>query len=519
MITIEDRPELTMEDAERAKLCLQRPIFFEPWLDYDEFGGSGRTLGRGYHCPECGEWTEKKRKGAPKHGERMECRCGHRGAALSLNRYSRFDSLSDENYFMFCKERDGWLWLIAAEGNRYYDREELDPEPRLNVMSTYAFKPGERHAWTWRWKTWGQKEWREKKDCGKPFKGKNYKKSPSYALIGAEEIEKSEMRYCALDTAWSAMVNHDIFEDERTAVTDAVEKYLWLYAKYPAVEMIVKMGFVGIIYDYLRGDGMGPWKWKARTPWEFFRMKKRDYKEFCRRNMKPEDIRTKVRCLPEESMEEYVRLKEIWKNHLEEAVRMYKHKRYWKKLCSWYPGHDWVIWQDTLDMERMAGNDTEFESVLMPENLQERHDELEQMREKLTEKANEKTYRKRRKMLRDKYEFTASGLEIRVPKSAGEIEREGKLLRHCVAGYADRHIKGVKCILFLRWSDDRSTPYMTVEINERTETIVQIHGFHNDLWSMSPWEIHGDFLQMWMDWVKAGSLRDQAGNPVVSKSA
>ena len=34
MITIEDRPELTMEDAERAKLCLQRPIFFEPWLDY-----------------------------------------------------------------------------------------------------------------------------------------------------------------------------------------------------------------------------------------------------------------------------------------------------------------------------------------------------------------------------------------------------------------------------------------------------------------------------------------------------
>ena len=54
-----------------------------------------------------------------------------------------------------------------------------------------------------------------------------------------------------------------------------------------------------------------------------------------------------------------------------------------------------------------------------------------------------------------KYEFELDGLRIVFPMTAAAIRREGKLLRHCVGGYADRHMKGVVTILFLRSEERR----------------------------------------------------------------
>ena len=42
-------------------------------------------------------------------------------------------------------------------------------------------------------------------------------------------------------------------------------------------------------------------------------------------------------------------------------------------------------------------------------------------------------------------------LQFPFPVTTAAIKREGRVLDHCVGGYADRHMKGVTTILFLRF--------------------------------------------------------------------
>lgn len=66
-----------------------------------------------------------------------------------------------------------------------------------------------------------------------------------------------------------------------------------------------------------------------------------------------------------------------------------------------------------------------------------------------------------------------------VPRTMDDIVYEGKALRHCVGGYAQRHFEGVTVIVFIRRKETVSTPYFTVELRPGTGSIVQIHGLRN----------------------------------------
>lgn len=66
-----------------------------------------------------------------------------------------------------------------------------------------------------------------------------------------------------------------------------------------------------------------------------------------------------------------------------------------------------------------------------------------------------------------------------VPQIPDDIICEGKALRHCVGGYAQRHFEGVTVIVFIRRKEAVSTPYFTVELRPGTGSIVQIHGLRN----------------------------------------
>ena len=80
---------------------------------------------------------------------------------------------------------------------------------------------------------------------------------------------------------------------------------------------------------------------------------------------------------------------------------------------------------------------------------------------------------------KQKYEFELDGLIIRFPLTSAAIRYEGKVLNHCVGGYAERHIKGVLTILSLRRAEEPNRPYVTIEMNGNR--IVQVHGYKNDL--------------------------------------
>lgn len=96
----------------------------------------------------------------------------------------------------------------------------------------------------------------------------------------------------------------------------------------------------------------------------------------------------------------------------------------------------------------------------------------------------------------DKYEYSDKRYSIIVPKSAPEIVDEGKNQHHCVAGYADRHITGKLAILFMRDTASIENALYTIEMHDNE--LVQIRGQHN----CDPTKEARKFVDKWLKWVK-----------------
>ena len=159
---------------------------------------------------------------------------------------------------------------------------------------------------------------------------------------------------------------------------------------------------------------------------------------------------------------------------------------------------------------------------LLPKDFVAKHDSVTAAWSAICEsRRNEKAhnkYRKRLVNLRDKYLFWDEQYLIRPPVSAGEIVKEGEVLKHCVGGYADRHLAGSTTILFLRRKDRPHTPLATIEING--STIRQVHGYRNELEScpdnpgkVPARDLYRAFLDQWINWLKGGSKRYKDGRP------
>ena len=100
------------------------------------------------------------------------------------------------------------------------------------------------------------------------------------------------------------------------------------------------------------------------------------------------------------------------------------------------------LWVDYLEAAAKLKYDLTQDDVRMPRDLAERHDLASaSLRTAEDEKAMRK-YRARYRRLVEQFSFTADGLSVAVPRGVQDIVWEGRVLRHCVGGYADRHILG-----------------------------------------------------------------------------
>ncbi len=70
------------------------------------------------------------------------------------------------------------------------------------------------------------------------------------------------------------------------------------------------------------------------------------------------------------------------------------------------------------------------------------------------------------------------GYLIRSPQSLEELIREGEIMHHCVASYAERFAGGTSLIFFMRRAEDLEQPYITMEFN-RSGNLVQAHKAYN----------------------------------------
>lgn len=78
--------------------------------------------------------------------------------------------------------------------------------------------------------------------------------------------------------------------------------------------------------------------------------------------------------------------------------------------------------------------------------------------------------------------YNDGNLIVTLPTTPGDLIREGKVLRHCVGTYCEKHAQGVSVILFVRHYRRPERPYYTLNIHfgEEGPTRVQLHGYGNE---------------------------------------
>lgn len=138
-------------------------------------------------------------------------------------------------------------------------------------------------------------------------------------------------------------------------------------------------------------------------------------------------------------------------------------KPVFERICGSYIDY---IWQC-----RQLGYDLTDSIVNRPKNLEAAHgrnsDALRTIEAEKAAKAKAdllKFYQELYEKLCEKYSYTDDKYMVVVPKNADEIVAEGAAQRNCVAGYAERHIKGQTTILFLRYVSDPCKSFGTLEV-------------------------------------------------------
>jgi hypothetical protein len=533
-------PYLTDREEEFISEIFTHYLFYETW---------GRKGFRECVCTHCGcgrfevDKAENPNFFKLSHGDHMECpKCGEPVELIALGRMRTFASLEEMRRVTLCRaSKDGALLLISGWAKKEYSWDDLRPVVWFNEKIRTCLLPGRRMQWQkcreWNGHIYKEAGWTERSAVNEPFAQFMYSSDGSYYLISPECIQNTALRYCQLNEWYYDVTKVDIYDNIFDPVKQVI-RYLSAYTQYPAIEMAVKLGLTDAVEE-LVCDGCKNHKyinWKANNPAEFLRMSKADAKAFIKSEGQLKQLRIYDELFRSKSIaniNQYLELVMLCggANNLVELNKVAKDAGLTlKKACQYIrkvsPNGETIrvirIWKDYIDMAMTLGYDLEREDVLMPKNLEDRHDQAAATIKVQLQEEKDKQYRARYKQLKKLYEFAMDDLCIIVPETAQQIIFEGNTLHHCVGGYADRHINGKVDILFLRHRKKPEKSYITIEMHPRGNTMsvvhmVQIHGYKNERYknAKSPLEKHGYFIETWMEWLRHGSKRDKKGRPIL----
>lgn len=474
-------------------------------------------------CPFCGKVSPVKELG--RTGNRKNLWTFRRGAVLRWHK--------------------GALWAVCCDLTKDYGSEYgLTAGPVVKPLAIYRFTPGRveycrRLWWSADWSTYEEIKTdglRPGFKISEPF-GFCSEYGTGYELIGMDEVDKSPFRWCG-------------FREYQRNILQPM-RYLALCTAYPRqVEMLTKAGMVEAVVDFVsRGKrNAAAFDWYDPNPRHGLGLNKTELKEFMAGTRDLEVLakyksfrRAKVAA----SFPELYRMKHdlgvIWFGRVTSRMKKYRISaqrmiNYLEKerladkgrkkkgqpisvIAGW--------WCDYIDAALALGYDLKNEVFLLPKDLKAHHEKATKaatqiMEAKRSAEAKAKEV-KRLRALAPRYTYTDGRWLIRPPVNAAEIVAEGKALKHCVGGYADRHVAGITTILFLR---DRTRPGRSlVTIEMRGAEIAQIHGWDDERTAckdnpkrQSPRKIYQEFLDGWLAWVAAGSKRDKNGYPILMKT-
>ena len=131
--------------------------------------------------------------------------------------------------------------------------------------------------------------------------------------------------------------------------------------------------------------------------------------------------------------------------------------KYFHSVCEY--------WDDYIRAAEGVKLDLSREEFTMPKKLAERHDVATSLWRNILAERETVEMKELCEKLKDIYGYTAQGYTVVVPRCSADFIAEGKAQNNCVAGYADRHKRGVLAIVFIRKEKTPDKSLITVEMH------------------------------------------------------
>lgn len=556
------KPFPELDDPER----IEREIntWFEPYLFYRR-KSRGKYMELWTSC--CGRHERRsalERTMSAADAELMSIRhnaavvcpyCGRKVLAKCLGSSGKRQGLTVYRRVVILQERDGDIFARAYWVRKDYEIEAgLNGPPLFYLVGAYRFTAGNARYYAHFYdkarfhyaELAGRYDPRER-EIREPFANGNglYTQYEPYAVIGIEELDKSRFRYC--EYAAYRTPRENIWGEKRIELHSSLMKYLAVCSIYPrAAEMLMKTGWWHIVYDMVEGRR----KNAAAFDWDSpaggaaaFGLTKQEYRALinsaCRnpdvigeyKRMRKagvcRDINAVIGLRRADACADLADIRRACTvlRVTPEALLKYIQKqgaRVQQQNISLARVLNWTL--DYWDMAAQLGWSLADSTVLWPRDIKAKHDtaaeELTAKRRREAEAAEAAKITAAEERLsawRLKYNIELDGYFIRIAESPGEIITEGATLKHCVAGYAQRHMDGQCTILFLRRCAEPCASLYTIEM--RQNRLVQIHGYRNEVMdgkrAPDPRETMAWMLDPWLDWIQRGSPRDKEGAPII----
>lgn len=478
------------------------------------------------------------------HNQYAPCPVCRRQAKLKATRYLRTKKeLEEYQTVVFLREERGELLALAAWVGKDYQRSLIE-EPRYHITSAARFRPGEAIQYLG---FWGKNKPSEMGTVSGDIQPRSWKivepftsgygcmyHYDAYHVIGLEAIGRSAFRYC----------QYEAFANAKTGMHTDLMRYLAACCVWPRdMEMLVKNGMTELVSDLLnnRKKNAKIYRWGAENVREALGLDGQELRAFMATDRSKatleiykdlknlggrysfplaEEIRGVFRHYDVRDFLELLRLYRL------DAGRALNYVKKQITPCAARHGASYkdalIAWRDYLAAAAALGCDMADEAVVMPKELSRKHDEATEelvRRTTLAAAQNDTAMLERlNKGLASriaKYNFAWGGYIIRVAINTGEIVAEGNALKHCVGGYAARHMQGKTTILFLRRASEPGKSLATIEM--LNGHLQQIHGYRNDAGKAPAEKVYAELLEVWQDWLKRGSPRHEDGTPKLRK--
>lgn len=401
--------------------------------------------------------------------ERKECLlCCFPEVPLKFSR--KMEGKGTQNFVVFLtRGRE----LFARCFHRYYNGEIIESQ-RYVFAKDGAVRYGK-----------GMGKWTSMKELREPafVRSYGYNYNNCYSVMGWEAIAKSDMRYSQVKEYQGGLVI----------------AYLCLYCRHPNIEYLVKAGYEDVIEEHTSGY----WSYrpdrlrvmccvdlKSNNLLKMLGLNRTEFKELSGHE---KDYSTYLRwreAFPKLLPEERMLMLNAYSIDVPAAERAVKHTGLNPVRIARYLEEHSIQYRDYDDHIRQClqlGYDLHDTAYSLPHDFYAFHGRNSAMirynTDKLMNEAFAENYEKRKTL-----EFRSGELIIVQPPSCDDIIREGKLQKHCVGGYAERHAYGKLHILFLRKVSEPEKPYYTMEVSTEGQ-IVQCRGYCNDRGRDKPAEV------------------------------